>query len=111
MDYISPVAAAKQWNVSVRYVQYLLQNHAVQNAVFTGRYYLIPKGINKPSIIDRGKYPPETGTWRSLNDTAAAWHVPPRTLYKRVQDGAVASAIRCGNYIFISTRENPSERI
>lgn len=110
MGYISPAAAAVKWNVSVRYVQNLLQNQAVPHAVSAGKYYLIPDSIDKPSIIDRGKYPPETGTWRSLNDTAAIWGIPPRTLYKRVQDGMIAEAIRCGSYIFIPVSAKPPER-
>lgn len=48
MDYISTRDAAKQWGVSIRYVQHLLSEGRIPGAKKYGVSWLIPVGSKKP---------------------------------------------------------------
>jgi excisionase family DNA binding protein len=48
MDYISTKEAAKQWGVSIRYVQHLLSENRIPGAKKYGVSWLIPMGSKKP---------------------------------------------------------------
>ena len=53
MKYISAQEAANKWGLTVRRVQDLYKNHAIDGAVRWGRGWMIPDDANRPT--DRRK--------------------------------------------------------
>ena len=53
MKYISAQEAANKWGLTVRRVQDLCKNHAIDGAVRWGRGWMIPDDANRPT--DRRK--------------------------------------------------------
>jgi len=48
MDFITVRQAAEKWNISMRRIQFLLNNNRIEGAVRPGREWLIPKNATKP---------------------------------------------------------------
>ena len=92
--YMTPRQAAEIWGVSTRYVNFMLKNEAVSGALAAGRYFLIPTGLEKPSIRNKGKYPLKTDVYEPIADTALRWGVTPRWILDMISNGMLPDAIR-----------------
>lgn len=99
--YMTPKQAAEVWDVSPRYVNYMLKNKAVPGALAAGRYFLIPVGLKKPSIRDKGKYPLETGKYEPIADTALRWGVTPRWILDMIANGILPDAVRIARNYYL----------
>lgn len=101
MRYLSPRQAARNWGVSARYVYYMLKSEAVPQVVAAERFYLIPDGLEKPSIKNRGKFPPRHGIYEPISKTALRWGVSSRWVLQKIDRGDLEEAIRVDNNYFL----------
>lgn len=101
MRYLSPRQAAQQWGMSPRYAYYLLKSDAVPHVIAAERFYLVPDGLEKPSIKDRGKYPPRQDVYEPISKTASRWGVSPRWVLQKIDRGDLPDAIRVDHNYFL----------